>query len=160
MQLGQSWQQIWRELPPWHDDYLNQWSPLLHLFARGLAEELAPIIFQRSNSSDLQTRIDMWVQLHFSQDVTLNDLAEFIGRSTSRTSALVRSLYGAPFAMVLRCKRLKTAAHHLQTTGKRINEIARSTGFADPAYFSRVFQQEFGISPKQWRQQQAHIIDA
>lgn len=160
MALGQEWIYTWHELPLWSDRYQAQWGPLLKLFASGLAEELAPIIFNTAKSTDMQTRIDSWVQLHFSREVTLNDLAEFLGRSASRTSALVRSLYGQPFALVLRSKRLKVAAHYLQTTTKRIRSIAHSAGFNDPAYFSRIFRQKYGVSPKQWRQRYDHQDDA
>jgi AraC family transcriptional regulator of arabinose operon len=47
--------------------------------------------------------------------------------------------------------RLQHAAAMLQYTVKRIESIARSAGFSDPYHFSRVFKNEFGISPREYR---------
>ncbi|MCB0577353.1 MAG: AraC family transcriptional regulator, partial [Saprospiraceae bacterium] len=35
-----------------------------------------------------------------------------------------------------------------------ITSIAYDTGFNDPGYFSRVFKQEFGATPQEWRELQ------
>ncbi|MBE7385608.1 MAG: helix-turn-helix transcriptional regulator [Leptolyngbya sp. SIO1E4] len=52
----------------------------------------------------------------------------------------------------IRSQRLKRAFHHLSTTYPAtsktpIYNIALECGFADPAYFSRLFKQTFGLTP-------------
>ena len=37
-----------------------------------------------------------------------------------------------------------------------IKEVALQCGFSDPYYFSRLFKQETGLSPKQWRSSHTH----
>ena len=44
--------------------------------------------------------------------------------------------------------RLKRACELLVTTTLKISEISDQTGFCDQYYFSRVFTQEYGMSPK------------
>jgi len=34
-----------------------------------------------------------------------------------------------------------------------ITAVAFDCGFNDPAYFGRVFKQEFGLTPQAWREQ-------
>jgi transcriptional regulator GlxA family with amidase domain len=41
----------------------------------------------------------------------------------------------------------------LSTSGLNISEVAYAVGFADPRYFSRVFMEEFGLSPGHFRQE-------
>jgi len=42
---------------------------------------------------------------------------------------------------------LQKARELIQTTDKTISEISYELGFSDPAWFSRVFKEEFGFSP-------------
>lgn len=47
--------------------------------------------------------------------------------------------------------RLKKACDLLKNSSLNISEIAYNTGFNDPAYFSRLFKQEFDTTPLDWR---------
>jgi len=46
---------------------------------------------------------------------------------------------------------LVKAKQLLKATTMNISEIAYDVGFSDPAYFSRVFKDEFGVSPGEVR---------
>ena len=45
-------------------------------------------------------------------------------------------------------ERLKMAAQLLREWESRINEICYMVGFNSPSYFSKCFQKQFGVSPK------------
>jgi transcriptional regulator GlxA family with amidase domain len=47
--------------------------------------------------------------------------------------------------------RLKKARELLETSNLSISESAYQVGFNDPAWFSRVFKEEFGVSPTEAR---------
>lgn len=47
--------------------------------------------------------------------------------------------------------RINGAILALETTSLNISEIAYASGFADPAYFARVFKQHKGVSPQEYR---------
>jgi iron complex transport system substrate-binding protein len=47
--------------------------------------------------------------------------------------------------------RLSQAEAMLRNTDMQIKEIAETVGFEDSFYFSRVFAQYFGVSPKKYR---------
>jgi transcriptional regulator GlxA family with amidase domain len=51
--------------------------------------------------------------------------------------------------------RLEAAREDLRTTCNpaSVGEICYQRGFADQAYFSRIFKQQFGASPREYRQQ-------
>jgi AraC-like DNA-binding protein/mannose-6-phosphate isomerase-like protein (cupin superfamily) len=49
--------------------------------------------------------------------------------------------------------RIEGALLALETTALNISEIAYASGFADPAYFARVFKQHKGVSPQEFRSQ-------
>ncbi|MDG9705019.1 AraC family transcriptional regulator [Streptomyces sp. DH37] len=72
--------------------------------------------------------------------VSVGHLNEVVKRATGRTPGqLVRR------ARVLEAKRL------LAGTGMTVGQVARRTGFADPAYFCRFFRRETGVSPGAFR---------
>ena len=48
---------------------------------------------------------------------------------------------------------MKEARRNLAYTHLSISTIAYSLGYTDPAYFSRVFTRDAGISPKAFRSQ-------
>jgi AraC-like DNA-binding protein len=57
-----------------------------------------------------------------------------------------------PLQYLLR-RRIEAAGRLLQSTGQRIEEIARQVGFEDPYYFSRTFRKIKGCSPRAFRRQ-------
>ena len=50
----------------------------------------------------------------------------------------------------IRKLRLQRASLLLKKDKIPISEVSFLTGFSDPAYFSRCFQKEFGLSPSQY----------
>lgn len=61
---------------------------------------------------------------------------------------------GTTFGGALRALRLQAAARELRrpsSAHRTIEAVARRCGFADAAYFSRLFTRAYGVSPRQWR---------
>jgi AraC-like DNA-binding protein len=51
----------------------------------------------------------------------------------------------------IRMIRLAKAQQMLQQGNESIAAIALASGFTDPGYFARVFKQEFGCTPQEWK---------
>jgi signal transduction histidine kinase/DNA-binding response OmpR family regulator len=63
----------------------------------------------------------------------------------------MKAITGVSPTLYIRKIRLQKAVVLLRTTDKTIAEIAYDTGFSDPNYFSRVFSDEFKVSPSSLR---------
>ena len=50
--------------------------------------------------------------------------------------------------------RLNKATALLKDASRSIASIALECGYNDPGYFARVFKQEYGITPQEWRASQ------
>ncbi len=61
---------------------------------------------------------------------------------------------------MLQDTRLGIARQHLQQQKMSITDLALNLGYADIAVFSRHFKRWTGLSPRQWRTQQALRTDA
>lgn len=80
------------------------------------------------------------------------DIARVVGMSRSVLYAKLSALTGLSFNIYLRSLRLRRAKHLLKTSNLNISEVAYQVGFNDPRYFIRVFSEEFGLPPGEWRQ--------
>lgn len=60
----------------------------------------------------------------------------------------LKALTGKTPSLFIRSYRLQKGLELLQKGELNISEVAYEVGFADPSYFSRVFQKEFGKSPR------------
>ncbi|MCK9414800.1 MAG: helix-turn-helix transcriptional regulator [Prolixibacteraceae bacterium] len=71
-------------------------------------------------------------------------------------SSLLRKIKGlsdlSPVDLI-RLIRLKTAAELIQEGKCRINEICDMVGIGSPSYFSKLFQKQFGMTPKEFEKQ-------
>ena len=74
-------------------------------------------------------------------------LAVGLNISESQLYRKLKALSGKSTSVFIRGIRLSAAKKLLETTTLHISEIAYQCGFNNPAWFSRVFKDEFGVSP-------------
>ncbi len=88
---------------------------------------------------------------HLTRPLSLRELAQRAGISSSRFSALFKEQTGvSPIDHHIRL-RMQAACHLLDTTAMSIKEIAVHLGYEDPYYFSRIFRKVSGSSPLAYR---------
>jgi AraC-like DNA-binding protein len=78
-------------------------------------------------------------------------LGKIIGMSPSQLYRKLNVLTGSSTGRYIHQIRLQEAQKLLGKKELSISDIAYMTGFADPAYFSRLFTKAFGASPKSFR---------
>jgi transcriptional regulator GlxA family with amidase domain len=71
----------------------------------------------------------------------------------SRTSLHLKitALTGMSISHYVRSLRLRKAQELLTTSGLNVSQVAYAVGFDNPKYFSRLFSEEFGVSPANYR---------
>lgn len=82
----------------------------------------------------------------------LADVAEIAGVS-ARTLQRKLALIGLSYSDVLDTVRYEHASQLLRDTDCRIIDVAFSSGYTDPAHFSRAFRRMTGVTPRQFREQ-------
>ena len=86
---------------------------------------------------------------------TNETLAKEVALSRSAFVERFTSAVGVPPIRYLTQWRLQAAKLNLQETRRTIAQLANSVGYDSEEAFSRAFKREFGVSPSQWRTQQA-----
>mgnify|MGYP001806481082 CR=1 FL=1 len=105
----------------------------------------------RARAMPLMNRLETHIQDNMSGSLMTHVLAEAMGMSSSRLSHLVKEQTGLTVTQCVLGIRMREAARLLQTSSLPIGVIASRTGWADPKYFSRMFQRWFGMAPRQYR---------
>ncbi|CAN7162814.1 AraC family transcriptional regulator [Bosea sp. LjRoot90] len=82
----------------------------------------------------------------------LADVAEIAGVST-RTLQRKLALIGLSYSDLLDSVRYEHASRLLRDTDCRVIDVAFSSGYTDPAHFSRAFRRMTGVTPRQFREQ-------
>lgn len=75
-----------------------------------------------------------------------------MGMSRTQLHNKLKALTGLSTSIFVRVIRLRRAEQLLLTTQESVSEIAYRVGFNDPSYFTRCFTEEFGVPPKNKRQ--------
>jgi AraC-like DNA-binding protein len=80
-------------------------------------------------------------------------IAELLGCSADYLSHLFHVETKERLTHYIQRIRIEGAILALETTSLNISEIAYAGGFADPAYFTRIFKQHKGFTPQEYRAQ-------
>lgn len=86
-------------------------------------------------------------------DLRVQDIAAKLGCSADYLSHLFHVETKERLTHYVQRIRIEGAILALETTALTVSEIAYASGFADPAYFARVFKQHKGVSPQEFREQ-------
>jgi AraC-like DNA-binding protein len=84
-------------------------------------------------------------------EFSFEDLCKKSGLSKVKVNEILKEHLGETFKAVLSRIRLEKAGVMLKNTDLMISEIGYEVGYSQPAYFTRVFKQFYGTTPKQYR---------
>jgi two-component system response regulator YesN len=88
-----------------------------------------------------------YMEQHYGEKLSLNYMADMVSFSPEHFSRLFRRETGETYINYLNNIRMKQAVILLETTDKKVYEVAEETGFSSLNYFSTLFKKKFGISP-------------
>lgn len=92
-----------------------------------------------------------YIENNCTREIELDSLVVKSGFSVPHFMRIFRTVTGdSPMQYVNRC-RILLAEQQLRHSGDSVSEIAFACGFNDSNYFSRVFRQFNGMSPRQYR---------
>lgn len=92
-----------------------------------------------------------FMRKHLHLEISRDEAARHAGISTSKLSRLLRERTGRSFTELLRHFRVDLACDLLCSTEQSLGVIANTCGFCDQSYFTRVFRDVKGTTPKQFR---------
>jgi AraC-like DNA-binding protein len=110
------------------------------------------------NSMPLYNRFEVdraiaYMNSHFSDKITIEDLAEQVNLSEGHFSKIFKSVTGETPIDFLNLLRLRKACTMLRNNEGNITDIALECGFRSSSYFSTCFLEKYKMTPSSYRQQ-------
>lgn len=102
-------------------------------------------------SKQLMSKAKAYIQTHFHEALTLEEVAEDVQLSPNYFSNLFKTTFGETFIEYVTRTRMIKAKELIKTNTYSLKEISFMIGYNNPNYFSRVFKKHFACSPKQFQ---------
>ncbi|KRG13216.1 response regulator transcription factor [Lederbergia galactosidilytica] len=131
--------EYWTDVEKWFN-HTKEWIHF-HVFSQSFTSE--------TNQSVLKA-ISI-IEHELNKALTANDVARKVNMSRSYFSVCFKAISGYTFNEYLRIARVNKAKHYLINTRDKVRVISEKVGYVDIKYFSKVFRQETGLLPSEYR---------
>lgn len=114
-------------------------------------------LYEKKNDSSGKKKIDKlkpvikYVELHYSESMTVAEMADIAGFSESHFMRFFKDTFGVSFVTYLNDYRLSMAARLLLATEDTILDISQQVGFENLSHFNRKFKAKYNKTPKEYR---------
>jgi YesN/AraC family two-component response regulator len=126
----------------------NVYAEALRAAAGGGAQTAAQ--YQREVIESVKAYIDG----HFAEEISLKAISEKLHINYCYLSILFKGIMKINFRDYVVQARIGRAKEYLlQKANYKIKDVAEMTGFANQHYFSKIFRQEVGMTPKAFREE-------
>lgn len=112
-------------------------------------------------SSSVLSKIEktiVYIQKHYSENITNEDIAKKIGYHPYHLNKLMLKYTGVTMHKYLLEVRLEKAKEYLLNKNFSIAVISEKCGFSSPYHFSNAFKQKYHCSPKSFRKDNRNMI--
>ncbi|WP_182199981.1 phosphoenolpyruvate hydrolase family protein [Paraliobacillus salinarum] len=102
------------------------------------------------SNEDYVDFVKEYIQLHYNQEITLNELAEILNLNRSYLSTLFKNKVGVSFQSYLIQFRMNRACEIIEEEKVLLKNVADMVGYTDYVHFSKIFKKTKGMSPKNY----------
>ncbi|WP_019911945.1 helix-turn-helix transcriptional regulator [Paenibacillus sp. HW567] len=138
----------------------KQWTektPYFELYTSSMLIEILIHINRELDRADITPMkhryvesMKRYIQEHYREKITKEELAEVIQKSPNHTATLFSSITGQTISNYVHSIRMRTAVYMLEESQLTITELSEFLGYNDVSYFSRIFKQIIGVSPSDY----------
>ena len=110
-----------------------------------------PQKLEASNSDQVMKKAIDYIGDHYTENITLADVANHVALSSGYLSSIFKHNTGEKFIDYLSKLRIEKAKELLLNSNIKITSVANLVGYKDPQYFHRVFKLYSGTTPSKFR---------
>ena len=128
----------------------HEFLSLINLLVRNESESKEQ---PKTDSNELISNAKNYIRKHYSDDITMTQVADYVHLNPSYFSKLFRTKTGLTFSVYLTDVRISQAKQLLLNPNIKIYEVCEKVGFSDSVTFNRSFKRVVGVSPSEFRNQ-------
>ncbi len=106
-----------------------------------------------SGKSGYVQRASDYIKEHLDQNLTLQKVAEYVHVNPNYLSEMFKRQLGINYIDFVTTERMEKAKLLLASTEAKIGEIAKSVGYEDIKYFTKLFKRHASLTPTEYRNQ-------
>ena len=91
------------------------------------------------------------IREHYAENLELAQIAKQFNYNYNYLSTYFNRKMQESFSEYLNQIRIERACEILKTTSYTIAQVSELVGYSDPSYFSRIFKNQMGRTPSQWK---------
>ena len=133
------------------NNFINHKKDLQKQFKTNADINISTLEYPSSDTQFLNNAIKIIEADLMSSNIDVNAFAEKLNMSKSSLYRKMKTMTGLAPNEFIRNIRLKHACRMLKSPNVSISEVAYSTGFSDPKYFTYCFKNEFGMTPREYQ---------
>lgn len=92
-----------------------------------------------------------YINGHFDQNLSLDALGEVVHLHPAYLSKIFKEVTDVNLSGYITDVRMQKAAELLEKTDLKVNEVMKRLGYQKSQYFSKLFKEKFGVTPKEYR---------
>lgn len=116
-----------------------------------VSEPKLDTLYTNQMSSNVK-RIIQYIELHYTHDISLDQIADHVLLNPNYISSLFRKETGLTFIHFLHLYRIKKAKEMmLMDTGLSFHKISEQVGYESVRHFFNVFKKYSGVTPGEYR---------
>ena len=131
-------------------DNLRYASSLLHNFL-GSLKFISQYRIQEKDDTPLLEVILHYMMENIHTKLTTKELANKVNMPESTLYRFFKNQTGYSLIKYFNLLKIQKACELMQNSSIKLNQVCHKVGIADPYYFSRLFRQIMGITPKQYK---------
>lgn len=152
-QLNRAFEAFREQDPLWNTECYSCMMLIYSLLGKRYLSSAAPRRQSESTGidADIISGVMTYINNHYKEDVTLDEVADFAGFSRYYFSRTFKQRTGYSFKEYLCQKRIQVAMDLLTHSQMPMRDVAKESGFGSVATFNRVFRDIKGCTPTQYR---------
>ena len=118
---------------------------------RQMLDTVWHLMKSREGDTSIVRTVRDYIEHNLDKEMTREDLAQMVHLNQDYLARIFKKETGDSLMNYITGKRVEAAKHYLLKTGESVNTIAMRVGYDNFSYFTKIFKDRTGMTPKDYR---------
>lgn len=155
IEIGENADILFKNTDPWKQISELKTKDKIHDWMQNIIEAVCEYVYLSKNTKNkklIEMAVKMIHENYSDENISLNSIAEKLYITPNYLSTLFKNEMGITFSDYLTEYRIEKAKELLKDIRIKIYEISGAVGYTDSHYFSKIFKNMTGLTPKEYRE--------